>query len=138
MKSLLPLKLLSPTAPGVDQWPKSAPSSRVTFGSGSFLHDVEWSLNLEDRSSGYSGNTKVAIGVCHRDRPIHTNSESAPPCQAYLLDEDTSFNYPPSASSYDDYCVTEEHDIDTSSIRRIKTTKLKVSGGMTALSACIY
>jgi hypothetical protein len=91
MKSLLPLRLLSPTLPEINVWPSSAPNNRSTFGMniaptvedeyGNLREQME---NEQDSDHRVEAHRRKP----HRDIPIYTEPGSPLLNRAYLTDEE--------------------------------------------------
>jgi len=124
MKNLLPLKLLSPTAPDMDVWPASAPSHRTTFG-------LRLSLRAEDRRSSVGERTGYYHSTSrpkrYRDTPIYTEPGTPLPSPAYFTDDDVALKFPIIGVASD-----KAH-----SINRYSKVKSKHKYGLGDLQVCI-
>jgi hypothetical protein len=90
MKSLLPLKLLSPTVPEFGLWPSPEPVKRSTFGTRIVSRDLDQSSDIGDRARDSLKSRKRSRQ--YRDTPIYSEAGSPIPSRAYFSDDDVSFN----------------------------------------------
>lgn len=91
MKTLLSLKLLSPTLPKFDTWPSPEPPKRSTFGTRIVLQDLEDFSSIGDRARDSLRSPKRSQQ--YRDTPIYSEPGSPIPSRAYLSEDDVSFKY---------------------------------------------
>ncbi|KAK0110978.1 hypothetical protein ONS95_001359 [Cadophora gregata] len=107
MKSLLPLKLLSPTLPQPHIWPSASQDQRSTFGV----------IQPTQESSKVQGKTNNPLGLrlsvlpprqSQRDTPIYNELGSPLPERAYYTSDDIC-NCSQPASSFNDRCVFHDH-----------------------------
>ncbi|CZT04852.1 uncharacterized protein RAG0_11156 [Rhynchosporium agropyri] len=106
MKSLMTLKLLSPTVPQSESWPSSAcGGQRSTFGT----------ISSEMQTSETRGKLNNPLGLSilparysQRDTPIYTEVGSPLPGRAYYTSDDLCFCSSPSACN--EGCVFHEPD----------------------------
>ncbi|KAL5330509.1 hypothetical protein ACEPPN_000026 [Leptodophora sp. 'Broadleaf-Isolate-01'] len=105
MKSLLPLKLLSPTLPQSDIWPSTSEDQRSTFGT----------ISSAKESSGVKGKTNNPLGLrlsllprrsSQRDTPIYNEPGSPLPGRAYYTSDDLCFNCSPPGSPCNEGCIS--------------------------------
>jgi len=119
MKSLLPLRLLSPTLPDINAWPSSTPNNRSTFGMNITSNDEDRGgisqVQLEDKlDAGFrAGSQRLKR---HRDVPIYSEPGSPLLNRAYLTDEEVRSSCSTSESEewfevYD--CLNMEHESST-------------------------
>lgn len=90
MKSLLPLKLLSPTVPQHGIWPSSETVKRSTFGTNIIPRDPDQSSDVGDRARDSLESRKRSRQ--YRDTPIYNQPGSPIPSRAYFSDDEMSFN----------------------------------------------
>jgi len=130
MKSLLPLRLLSPTLPDINAWPSSTPNNRSTFGMNITSYDGDRGgisqVQLEDKLDAglRAGSQRVKP---HRDVPIYSEPGSPLLNRAYLTDEEVRSSCSTSESEewfevYD--CLNMEHE---SSILGDESSTIKVN-----------
>jgi len=109
MKSLLPLKLLSPTLPQPDIWPSTSQDQRSTFGA---IPSAQDSSRVKGKINNPLGLrlSLVAPGQSHRDTPIYNEPGSPLPGRAYYSDEDLCINCSSSALDCDDGCEFRDYN----------------------------
>lgn len=90
MKSLLPLKLLSPTLPEFGIWSSPDTAKRSTFGTRIVSQDLDQSSDIGDRARDSLKSRKRSQQ--YRDTPIYSQPGSPIPSRAYFSDDDMSFN----------------------------------------------
>lgn len=90
MKTLLPLKLLSPTLPEFDTWPSPEPVKRSTFGTKIVSQYVEYTPAIGDRARDSLQSRKRSRQ--YRDTPIYSEPGSPVPSRAYFSDDDVGFH----------------------------------------------
>ncbi|PMD32364.1 hypothetical protein L207DRAFT_640162 [Hyaloscypha variabilis F] len=116
MKSLLPLRLLSPTLPDINAWPSSTPNNRSTFGMNITSYDEDRGgisqVQLEEKLDAglRAGSQRLKP---HRDVPIYSEPGSPLLNRAYLTDEEVRSSCSTSESEewfevYD--CLNMEHE----------------------------
>lgn len=91
MKSLLPLRLLSPTMPDTDVCPSSGPTNRSTFGMNIVpTMDAKVGSSREEQEDEQSTESRVGTRRSnpYRDMPIYTEPGSPLLNRAYLTDEE--------------------------------------------------
>jgi hypothetical protein len=91
MKSLLPLRLLSPTVPEINVWPSSRPTNRSTFGMNVVPNVNDGDENSrEEPENEQSSVSRVEVPRLnpYRDIPIYTEPGSPLLNRAYLTDEE--------------------------------------------------
>lgn len=106
MKSLMPLKLLSPTASELGTWPSPEPIKRSTFGTETGSLDCKQSSNIGNRARDSLKSPKMLQQ--YRDTPIYNQPGSPIPSRAYYLHDDVSFNCSQPASMCDTNRVIQE------------------------------
>ncbi|KAF8860000.1 hypothetical protein BDZ45DRAFT_688849 [Acephala macrosclerotiorum] len=104
MKTLMPLKLLSPTLPDFDTWPSLESSKRTTFGTRIVSQDFEEFSEIGDRARDSMISRKRSQQ--YRDTPIYSQPGSPIPSRAYFSDNDVRFNFSqPGSISDEDGCI---------------------------------
>lgn len=99
MKSLLPLKLLSPTLPECDIWPSSKPVKRSAFGTKIASRHSDQSSEVGDRARDSLESRKRSRQ--NRDIPVYNAPGSPIPSRAYFSEDDISFNCPQPGSLFE-------------------------------------
>lgn len=116
MKTLLPLRLLSPTLPELDTWPASEPRKRSTFGTRTGSDDFEQSSDIGDRARDSLAARRRPQH--NRDTPIYNQPGSPIPSRAYFSDDDIGLNYSQPSSIFDeegimqDFVILKDYDLD--------------------------
>ncbi|KAE9372808.1 hypothetical protein N431DRAFT_467043 [Stipitochalara longipes BDJ] len=118
MKSLLPLRLLSPTLPDTSDWPSSPPNNRSTFGMDITSNGDQGGISRDRLEDEQDVELKVGSQKlkAYRDVPIYSEPGSPLLNRAYLTDEEVRSSYSPSESEewfevYD--CLGMEHEPST-------------------------
>ena len=130
MKSLLPLRLLSPTLSDINDWPSSPPNNRSTFGMNITSSDeIRDGISREQLGDGQDAGIRVGSQRLkpHRDVPIYSEPGSPLLNRAYLTDEEvqSSCNTSESEEWFEVYdCLSMEHE---SSICGDESSTIKVS-----------
>jgi len=133
MKSLLPLRLLSPTLPDINVWPSSTPNNRSTFGMDITSNDEDHNgisreqLNDEQDADIRVGSQRLKP---YRDVPIYSEPGSPLLNRAYLTDEEVHSSCSTSESEewfevYD--CLSMDHESicgDEASTIKVSSTAL--------------
>ncbi|KAL2065943.1 hypothetical protein VTL71DRAFT_3613 [Oculimacula yallundae] len=105
MKSLMTLKLLSPTLPQSEPWPSSCQGRRSTFGSISPSQQIS---KVPGKANNPLGLRLSVLPPSHRDTPIYNEPGSPLPGRAYYTSDDLCFCSSP--SDCNEGCVF--HDLD--------------------------
>lgn len=106
MKTLMPLKLLSPTLPEFDTWPSLEPSKRTTFGTRIASQDFEEFSEIGDRARDSMISRKRSQQ--YRDTPIYSEPGSPIPSRAYFSDDDVCFNFSQPGSISDEEGIIQD------------------------------